>query len=98
MPRTNERERERMMGGLTEAVARLERAYVAGLHEEYRDDVRAVLDALSAQFDLVGDGDAAELFGMAQLAPGEGIEDAVRRIEAYLSALSALVARPPAGC
>ncbi|AWD92448.1 hypothetical protein [Xanthomonas phage Carpasina] len=37
------------------------------------------------QPDAVCGGDAAELFGMAQLAPEEGIEDAARRIEAYLA-------------
>lgn len=52
----------------------------------------AVLEA--AQLDAVGDGDAAELFSMAQLAPGEGIEDAVRRIEEYLAARQPVGVKP----
>ncbi|ACE75772.1 P32 [Xanthomonas phage phiL7] len=46
------------------------------------------------QTDAAGDGDAADLFGMAQLAPGEGIEDAVRRIDAYLAARQPVGAEP----
>jgi hypothetical protein len=37
------------MSDLKQAVARLERAYIAGLDEEFRDDVRTVLDALAAR-------------------------------------------------
>lgn len=34
---------------ISEAVARLERAWVAGMDEEYRDDLRAVLDHLQGE-------------------------------------------------
>lgn len=35
-----------MNGKATDAAARLERAYTAGMDEEFRDDLRVVLDAL----------------------------------------------------
>lgn len=37
---------------ISEAVERLERAYVAGMDEEFRDDLRVVLDALSQPAEL----------------------------------------------
>uniref|UniRef100_A0AAU7J862 Uncharacterized protein n=1 Tax=Xanthomonas phage MK21 TaxID=3148942 RepID=A0AAU7J862_9CAUD len=37
------------MSDLNEAVVRLEQAYTASMDEEYRDDLRTVLDALSVQ-------------------------------------------------
>ncbi|WP_372362879.1 hypothetical protein ACCQ10_09290 [Xanthomonas sp. NCPPB 1325] len=43
---------------LKEAVKRLERACIAGMDEEYRDDLRAVLDGLSARPDAGSGGDA----------------------------------------
>lgn len=50
------------MKNLNEAVARLEQAYTAGMDEEYRDDLRTVLDALSAQPDAGSGGDARAQF------------------------------------
>ncbi|MGX9958570.1 hypothetical protein ACW0US_07290 [Xanthomonas euvesicatoria] len=46
------------MSDLNEAVVRLERACIAGMDEEYRDDLRTVLDALSAQPAAGSGGDA----------------------------------------
>lgn len=50
---------------------------------------QAVVDALSAQPSPSSHWDAHELWAMAQLAHGEGIEDGVQRIERVLAALPA---------